>query len=152
MLDYTSLLRGRSDGYGVPTYIFYTMVLLITSGYSVQFYQRAGLTEEDSFNFNLGQYAMGIVGTVGSWFLMPHVGRRTLYIIGLAGMLMLLVIVGGLGTSSNNNVSGYGAGSLLLIYTFLYDITVGPVVSLSYSYQTLPETILLTSIVLFSRR
>ena len=42
-------------------------------------------------------------------------------------MCLLLIIVGGLGTSSNNNVSGYGAGSLLLIYTFLYDITVGPV-------------------------
>ena len=103
---------------------------LTISGYSVQFYQRAGLTEENSFNFNLGQYAMGFVGTVGSWFLMPHVGRRTLYIVGLAGMLTLLVIVGGLGTSSNQNVSGYGAGSLLLIYTFLYDTTVGPVVSL----------------------
>jgi SP family general alpha glucoside:H+ symporter-like MFS transporter len=70
---------------------------------------------------------MGICGTVGSWFLMPHMGRRTLYLVGLAGMMTLLVVVGGLGTSSNRNVSGYGAGSLLLIYTFLYDITVGPV-------------------------
>lgn len=58
---------------------------------------------------------------------MPHIGRRTLYIFGLSGMLALLVIVGALGTSNNKNVSGYGAGSLLLIYTFLYDITVGPV-------------------------
>jgi MFS transporter, SP family, general alpha glucoside:H+ symporter len=96
-------------------------------GYSVQFYQRVGLSEENSFNFNLGQYAMGVVGTVGSWFIMPHVGRRTRYIVGLAGIMTSLVIVGGLGTSSNRNVSGYGAGSLLLIYTFLYDITVGPV-------------------------
>jgi MFS transporter, SP family, general alpha glucoside:H+ symporter len=96
-------------------------------GYSVQFYQRAGLSEENSFNFNLGQYAMGAVGTIGSWFLMPHVGRRTLYIAGLSGMCVLLIIVGGLGCSPDQNVSGYGAGSLLLIYTFLYDFTVGPV-------------------------
>ena len=96
-------------------------------GYSVQFYQRAGLSDENAFNFNLGQYAMGFVGTVGSWFIMPHVGRRTLYIVGLGGMCALLLVVGGLGTSSSQNVSGYGAGSLLLIYTFLYDITVGPV-------------------------
>jgi MFS transporter, SP family, general alpha glucoside:H+ symporter len=34
-------------------------------GYSVQFYQRAGLSQTNSFNFNLGQYAMGIAGTVG---------------------------------------------------------------------------------------
>jgi MFS transporter, SP family, general alpha glucoside:H+ symporter len=34
-------------------------------GYSVQFYENAGLDTEDSFNFNLGQYAMGAVGTIG---------------------------------------------------------------------------------------
>ena len=95
-------------------------------GYSVQFYQRAGLDENNTFNFNLGQYAMGVVGTVCSWFLMPHVGRRTIYIYGLIIMLTILVIVGGLGVS-NSDGAAYGVGSLLLIYTFVYDITVGPV-------------------------
>lgn len=95
-------------------------------GYSVQFYIRAGLSEENSFDFNLGQYAMGAVGTIGSWFLMPHVGRRTMYIWGLAIMFIILIVVGGLGVSSSSG-AGYGVGSLLLIYTFVYDITVGPV-------------------------
>ena len=95
-------------------------------GYSVQFYERAGLDTNNTFNFNLGQYAMGIVGTVSSWFLMPHVGRRKLYIFGLAILLVILVVVGGLGVSNDAN-AGYGVGTLLLIYTFVYDITVGPV-------------------------
>ncbi|RMZ83109.1 hypothetical protein DV738_g1209, partial [Chaetothyriales sp. CBS 135597] len=95
-------------------------------GYSVQFYERAGLDSKNSFNFNLGQYAMGAVGTVGSWFIMRVVGRRTLYLYGLAIMLVLLLVVGGLGCS-NNKGAGWGVGSLLLVYTFVYDITVGPV-------------------------
>lgn len=95
-------------------------------GYSVQFYERAGLDSSNAFNFNIGQYAMGAIGTVGSWFLMRHVGRRTLYIWGLAIMFALLMIVGGLGFVSGDG-AGWGVGSLLLVYTFVYDITVGPV-------------------------
>jgi len=97
-------------------------------GYSVQFYQRAGLADENVFNLNIGQYAMGAVGTIGSWFLMGHVGRRKIYIAGLTIMLCLLLVIGGLGTiSSDNQGASWGIGSLLLIYTFTYDITVGPV-------------------------
>ena len=95
-------------------------------GYSVQFYIQAGLSDNNSFNFNIGQYAMGVVGTIGSWFLMPHVGRRTLYIAGLAIMFGILIVVGGLGFANGTGPS-YAVGSLLLIYTFVYDITVGPV-------------------------
>lgn len=97
-------------------------------GYSVQIYQEAGLSEENALNMNIGQYAMGFMGTVGSWFLMKHLGRRFLYFWGLVIMSGLLVIVGGLGVISNNNVGAqWGVGSLLLVYTFVYDITVGPV-------------------------
>lgn len=40
-------------------------------GYSVQFYLQAGLSEDNSFNFNIGQYAMGAVGTVGKSNALP---------------------------------------------------------------------------------
>lgn len=97
-------------------------------GYSVQFYREAGLSEDNSLSMNLGQYAMGFIGTVGSWFLMKHIGRRALYFYGLSILCVLLLIVGGLGTiSSNNTGAQWGIGSLLLVYTFVYDITVGPV-------------------------
>lgn len=71
---------------------------------------------------------MGFIGTVGSWFLMRHVGRRALYLWGLSVQCILLLIVGGLGTMSSNNTGAqWGIGSLLLVYTFVYDFTVGPV-------------------------
>lgn len=97
-------------------------------GYSVQFYIEAGMDESNSLSMNLGQYAMGFCGTVGSWFLMRYVRRRALYLYGLMIMFTILVIVGGLGIVSRENVGAqWGIGSLLLVYTFVYDITVGPV-------------------------
>ena len=41
-------------------------------------------------------------------------------------MCVLLLVVGGLGVSKSSG-AGWGVGSLLLIYTFIYDFTVGPV-------------------------
>jgi len=101
-------------------------------GYSVQFYEQAGLPIEQSFNLNMGQYAMGAVGTIGSWFLMPHIGRRKLYIGGLLMQFLLLLGIGFAGIpekiSGQPNVgASWAVGSLLLIYTFIYDLTVGPV-------------------------
>lgn len=70
---------------------------------------------------------MGAVGTVGSWFLMPHIGRRTLYLWGLGILFSLLMIVGGMGVAGTARGPSLAAGTLLMIYTFVYDITVGPV-------------------------
>lgn len=70
---------------------------------------------------------MGAVGTIGSWFLMPHFGRRTLYLWGLAILFGLLMIVGGMGVAGTSRGPSLAAGTLLMIYTFVYDITIGPV-------------------------
>lgn len=43
---------------------------------------------------SLAQYALGAIGTIGSWVLLSHVGRRNLYIGGLAIMSCLLFIIG----------------------------------------------------------
>lgn len=69
---------------------------------------------------------MGFVGTILAWFVMRHAGRRTMYLYGLSIMCILLIVVGGLGFVSAS-AAGWGVGSLLLVYTFVYDITVGPV-------------------------
>jgi len=97
-------------------------------GFAVQVYQRAGLSDADAFSLNIGQSGMGAVGTMLSWFLMQYVGRRKIYLYGLAAMTVILVIIGGLGfVDSSNSGASWGVGSLLMIYTFVYDLTVGPV-------------------------
>lgn len=57
------------------------------------------------------------------WF-----GRRTLYLAGLVTMTILLVAIGGIGCVPKS-VTGasWGIGALLLLYTAVYDATVGPV-------------------------
>ncbi|CRK40195.1 hypothetical protein BN1708_008131 [Verticillium longisporum] len=93
-------------------------------GYSTYFYQQAGLAVEASFSMSLGQYALGAVGTLSSWFLMRWFGRRTLYLSGQLIMLVLLMTIGFASLASRDNASAQGAiGSLLLVYTLTYNCT-----------------------------
>lgn len=109
-------------------------------GYSTYFYQNAGLPTEEAFNLSMAQYALGFFGTIGSWVLMSYFGRRTLYISGLVLLLFILTGIGGAGFAPKNatiiqngaklavNIGGsWAVGSLLLVYTLSYDLTVGPV-------------------------
>lgn len=95
--------------------------------YSVYFFKSAGLNDSQAFNLGLGQYAMGAVGTIGSWFLMSHAGRRTLYLWGLIILFILLMIVGFLGIAHQDNGVSWTVGSMILIYNLVYGITIGPV-------------------------
>lgn len=123
-------------------------------GYSVQFYQQAGLKNDAVFDFNMAQYGMGAMGTIASWFIMPHVGRRTLYIWGLVLMLALLLSVGFAGiadrmANGENAAARWAIGSLLLVYTLVYGVTVGPV---CYSLVTdIPSTRLKIKSVVLAR-
>lgn len=73
------------------------------------------------------QYALAFVGTILSWPLIANFGRRTIYLSGLAGIFVCLMIVGfiSLSPSSSSSVS-WAIGAFLLIFTFIYDLTVGP--------------------------
>ena len=98
-------------------------------GYSIYFFRSAGLTAQGAFDMGMGQYALGAVGTVSSWFVMSWVGRRTLYCWGLAILTALLVVIGSLGipTLVENGPLGWAVGACIISYTFVYDLTIGPV-------------------------
>lgn len=95
-------------------------------GYSAYFYQQAGLDVSQSFNMSLGQYGMGILGTLFSGVLMSRFGRRSLYLYGLFTLIIALFCVGFASLFSSSEAS-WAIGSLLLVFTFIYDCTVGPV-------------------------
>jgi SP family general alpha glucoside:H+ symporter-like MFS transporter len=98
-------------------------------GFSIYFFRSAGLTAKGAFDMGMGQYALGAVGTMASWWLMNWVGRRTLYCWGLAILTAILIVVGALGIPKlvENGPLGWGVGACILIYTFVYDLTIGPV-------------------------
>jgi SP family general alpha glucoside:H+ symporter-like MFS transporter len=97
-------------------------------GYSTYFYLQAGLRSSDAFAMSLGQYALGFFGTLLSWVLMSYFGRRTLYVGGLTSLFVFLMIVGFISLAGDQNIAAsWGMGSMLLVYTFVYDSSVGPV-------------------------
>ncbi|KAK5019950.1 hypothetical protein LTR16_000015 [Cryomyces antarcticus] len=74
------------------------------TGAASQFLVQAGPDAENAFDLTMGQYALGAFGTMGAWALMLRFGRRP-----------------------SNTGAVWGLRSLVLVYTFLYDVTVGPV-------------------------
>lgn len=77
---------------------------------------------------NIGLYGLGFVGTITSWFLMSRIGRRTLYFWGLICLFAFLMIIGGLGVISRENQgAAWALGAILLVYTYFYNCSVGPI-------------------------
>ncbi|KAI1206020.1 sugar transporter [Annulohypoxylon truncatum] len=95
-------------------------------GYFAYFLTQAGMDASRSFSLSMAQYALGMAGTAGSWFLMSRVGRRTIHFGGICCQLLILVIVGSL-SFSNSNGAVWAIGAMLIVFTFVYDFTVGPV-------------------------
>lgn len=97
-------------------------------GYSTAFYEQAGLPTVNAFDMSMGLYAIAALGTLLSWWVMTFVGRRKIYLIGTATMCVVLFIVGMLGIAPKSNKSAsWAVGSMILVFAFVYDSTVGPV-------------------------
>jgi MFS transporter, SP family, general alpha glucoside:H+ symporter len=88
--------------------------------YSTYFFEHAGLPTDQSFNMSIVGYSLGMAGVIipvslylydsfsrllGGffdvfllpWFLVPNVGQRTLYILGLTWMGGLSITIDGIG-------------------------------------------------------
>lgn len=98
-------------------------------GNVVYFLEQAGFDSAQSFDFGVGENAIALVGTVAAWFVLQRLGRRALFVWGLAIMFTILMAVGFMGIPSPVGAPGLGwaSGSLMMIYVFTYDVTVGPV-------------------------
>ena len=90
------------------------------------FLTQAGMDARNSFSLSMANSALGIIGTAGSWFLMAKVGRRKIHFGGLCCQFLLLVIVGSL-SFAGTNASVWAIAAMLIVFTFTYDFTVGPV-------------------------
>ncbi|KAH8691181.1 putative MFS transporter [Talaromyces proteolyticus] len=96
-------------------------------GYANFFFEQAGLDASDAFNMGVGNTAMGFVGTCLSWPLMSHFGRRTIYNYGMLLMTIILFVIGFLDLRSGMSAITWAQASLMDIWTFIYQMTVGPI-------------------------
>lgn len=95
-------------------------------GFSAYFFTQAGLDTSHAFSMSLGLYALGLVGTICSWFLMSRFGRRTLYLWGQILMALVLFLTAFISLSDSGGAQ-WAVAAMMLVYTFVYDATVGPV-------------------------
>lgn len=96
-------------------------------GNVIYFLQQAGFDSEQSFSFGVGTNGLALAGTIAAWFVLPRVGRRALYLSGLAVMLVVLMAVGFMGIPAPVPALGWASGALMMLYVVTYDLTVGPV-------------------------
>jgi SP family general alpha glucoside:H+ symporter-like MFS transporter len=97
------------------------------TGHAAYFYEQAGFDTANSFNLAVGMYAGAICAGILSWIGMRKIGRRALYLAGLALSLIILIATGIVGTLPETDSMSWGLGSMLIVLTFVYDFTVGPV-------------------------
>lgn len=117
-------------------------------GNAAYFFQQAGLPTTISFDFTISMYAVAMIGVVISWFVMTRLGRRTIYLCGLSGLVATMLTTGFVSLSASKH-AGYGIGSLLLVFTLIYDITIGTV---AYSVVAeIPSSRLRTKTVVLAR-
>ncbi|KAH7102200.1 general substrate transporter [Auriculariales sp. MPI-PUGE-AT-0066] len=96
--------------------------------YGTVFFTEAGLATDQAFNMGVGFLAVGFVGTLVSWGLMVHIGRRTLYNWGLGMLVILQLLIGILDCIPGRPAKAIWAESaLMLVWNFFYDISVGPI-------------------------
>lgn len=99
------------------------------SNYSTYFFEQAGLGGTAAYDFALGQYAINTVGVFGAWALMSAgIGRRTLFVYGLCGLCLTLMVIGFVGIArgrAEERTLGLVTGSLMLVWALIYQVSVG---------------------------
>ncbi|KAK7973255.1 hypothetical protein PG988_007389 [Apiospora saccharicola] len=90
------------------------------------FFQQAGMGADDAYKLGLGGTAIAFVGTILSWFLMRRVGRRTIYLCGMSGIVAYLFIIGVLTTESRKNGVVWAQSLLCFVWLFTFSLSVGP--------------------------
>jgi len=101
-------------------------------GQGTYFLVQAGLSAKTASTLNLCMFAVGACGTIASWPLMKVAGRRTLYLYGQVALFALMLLTGILGSvnlaaATPSSGASYAIGAFLIMFTGLYDLTVGPV-------------------------
>ncbi|OJD14228.1 hypothetical protein AJ78_05414 [Emergomyces pasteurianus Ep9510] len=123
-----SNFRRTQIAIGVYSIQVFSGIYLI--GYSNYFFTLAGLPTDDAFNMGVGFLGVGFLGCILSWVLLAYFGRRRIYSSGLAGLAVILFIIGILDCVPNYTERPpviWAQASMMLVWNFTYDLSVGPV-------------------------
>ncbi|KAK3679030.1 hypothetical protein LTR78_001483 [Recurvomyces mirabilis] len=128
--DCFKAINRRRTEIAVGVYSIQVISGIYLVGYATYFFTLAGLDTSKAFDMSIGFLSLGFVGTIFSWVLLVRFGRRVIYNTGLAMLVILLLIIGILDcvpNYTNRPAIIWAQSSLMLIWNFCYDFSVGPV-------------------------
>lgn len=129
-LDCFKPVNIRRTEIAVGVYTIQVLSGIYLVGYSTYFFELAGLATDKAFDMSVGFLAVGFVATCFSWFLLTRFGRRIIYNVGLTCLIVLLIIIGILDCIpgyDNKPGLAWTQASLMIVWNFCYDFSVGPV-------------------------
>ena len=90
------------------------------------FFEQIGLSVHDSFGMGLGATGVAFCVAILAWVVIGLSGRRRMLLSGMAGMVIVLMIIGflDLGRSSNHTIHWVQA-AFALIFNVCYNLSVG---------------------------
>ncbi|KAH8772001.1 maltose permease MAL31 [Diaporthe sp. PMI_573] len=97
-------------------------------GTPTYFFVQAGLPTSISFRMSVAGLGIASIGTVASWLLLHRFGRRTLYLWGLGGLSLILLVVGSISAAApDSDGANYAQAGMMLGWLGVYYLTVGPI-------------------------
>ncbi|KAE8378536.1 maltose permease [Aspergillus bertholletiae] len=100
--------------------------IVFVLSFSTYFFQLAGLSTSNAFDLGVGVTACGVAGNFCSWFLVNRVGRRPIFLGGMAGCTTVLLLIGILDVIPTG-AAQWAQASLTVVYAFVYFLTIGAV-------------------------
>ncbi|KAK5992562.1 General alpha-glucoside permease-like protein [Cladobotryum mycophilum] len=98
--------------------------IIFVLGFSTYFFQLAGLPVDKSFDLGVGVTACALVGIVTSWFTINSFGRRTIFLAGILGLDVILLLIGIMDVIPTGGAKWVQA-ALTVIYAFVYSASLG---------------------------
>ncbi|KAL4734417.1 general substrate transporter [Aspergillus similis] len=100
--------------------------IIFVLGFSAYFFQLAGLPTERSFDLGVGVTACGVVGTMISWLIVNHLGRRIIFNTGMAILSTINLLIGILDVVPTSGAS-WTQAALTVVWAFFYQVSIGAV-------------------------
>lgn len=91
------------------------------------FFLQAGMSTNDAYKVAVGSTALAFLGTVLSWLLLTYFGRRTIFLSGIAALTTVLMMIGIISVTTDNDGGLWAQASLCLIWQLIYSLSVGPI-------------------------
>lgn len=101
--------------------------IAFVAGYFTYYLQLAGYSTSQSFQIQIAQPVLSIVGNLMAAAVVDRVGRRSLTLYGNIILTSFLLITGGLGTNTTNLSMIRGTVAFILIYSWWYNVSLGSV-------------------------